>query len=301
MRRSGAQPGGLRLGRRALLSFLCIAFAAGAAVLAWPSVEPRLEAAARAAGRADGRMLALAGLLFAAAPIGCGLVWQHAIGRAGGRLGGIDACARYGVGSLVNSFAPAHLGDVARTALLFEALPPGGRRRIVRCFGAIEAVRIATLGGLVLAATLPLEVTPLALVPLAAILGISRPAFRLALLALVSPLVKVAAVATVLAALDAPAPVLAAVAVVPALELAALVPLTPGNVGVASAAAAVALHARGLASAEAVQAGIVLHALETGAGIVFGTASALLCLAGLCGRRARQRTVARSSLVAATR
>jgi hypothetical protein len=85
----------------------------------------------------------------------------------------------------------------------------------------------------------------------------------------------------VLIALDAPLPIGAALAIVPALELAALLPLTPANIGLASAAAAVALHARGLPMSEAVQAGIVLHVVETAAGIAYGTVSALLCVVWL--------------------
>jgi hypothetical protein len=101
------------------------------------------------------------------------------------------------------------------------------------------------------------------------------------MLSLASSLAKVAAVATVLTALNVPSPMRAALAVVPALELAALLPLTPANIGLASAAAAVALHTRGLATPEAVQAGIVLHVVETAAGIAYGTVSAVLCLVWL--------------------
>ena len=35
----------------------------------------------------------------------------------------LDAYARYGVGSLVNSFAPAHAGDAVRLALFAKASP----------------------------------------------------------------------------------------------------------------------------------------------------------------------------------
>jgi len=279
--RSGAQRMGLRLGRRPLLSLFGLAAAIGTGIAAWPVIQPLLRAAAKAAALGDARVLILAGLLFAAVPAGCGLMWQHAIRRAGGRLGRVDACAGYGVGSLINSFAPAHLGDVARTALLLKALPPGGRRRIVTCFGAIQATRIATLGGLALAAMLPVELAGLTFVPLAAVIGVWRGASQLVMLSLASSLAKVAAVATVLVALNVPSPIRAALAVVPALELAALLPLTPANIGVASAAAAVALHTRGLATPEAVQAGIVLHMVETAAGIAYGTVSALLCLVWL--------------------
>ena len=287
MRRSGAQPVGPRLGRRALLSLSCLLLTAGSATVVWPALQPPLEAAASAARRADARLLLVAGLLFAAAPACCGLLWQEAIGRAGGRLGRVDACARYGVGSLLNSVAPAHLGDIARTALLLEALPAAGRHRIVRCFGAVQGVRIAALAGLALAASLPAGLAPLAvLLPLVVALSLlGRNAQRLLTLSLLAPAAKVAAVAVALAALGAPSPLRAAFAVVPALELAALLPLTPGNVGLASGAAAIALHGHGLAMSDAVPAGIVLHAVETAAGMCYGTGSALLCLVRLRKRR----------------
>jgi uncharacterized membrane protein YbhN (UPF0104 family) len=279
--RSNAQPVRPRFGRRALLALFGMALAVGAVIAAWPALQSPLGQAAKAAGQADTRVLVLAGILFAAVPVSSGLLWQHAIRRAGGRLGRVDACARYGVGTLINSFAPAHLGDVARTALFLEALPRGRRRRIVTCFGAIQATRIATLGGLALAATLPAEFAALTFLPLAAVFRVWRGASRLVMLSLVSSLAKVAAVTTVLVALDVSSPIRSALAVVPALELAALLPLTPANIGLASAAAAVALHAQGLTTSDAVQAGIVLHAIQTGAGVAYGMVAALFCLTWL--------------------
>jgi uncharacterized membrane protein YbhN (UPF0104 family) len=265
-----------------LLSLFCLLLSFGATVFAWRAVRAPLEDATDAMRRADPALLLLAGLLFAAAPAGCGLLWQQAIVRAGGRLGRIDACARYGVGSLLNSIAPAHLGDIARTALLLEALPAGGRRRIVRCFGAVQGVRIAALAGLVLAAWLPAGLAPLAVLPaLLALYLLSCQARRLLALSLLAPAAKVAAVTAVLSGLGICSPLRAAFAVVPALELAALLPLTPGNIGLASAAAAMALHGHGLTMSEAIPAAIVLHAVETAAGMCYGTGSAALCLVRL--------------------
>ncbi len=110
--------------------------------------------------------------------------------------------------------------------------------------------------------------------------ALSRGTAQLVCLAFLSPMAKAAAIAVVLAGLDVGSP-LDALAVVPALELAALIPLTPGNVGVAGAAASGALYAQGLPMSTAVQAGLVLHAVETAAGLTYGTASALAWLAGL--------------------
>ncbi|HEV2713213.1 MAG TPA: hypothetical protein VGU26_08960, partial [Gaiellaceae bacterium] len=159
---------------------------------------------------------------------GCGLVWQQAIHGAGGQLGRVDACARYGVGSLVNSFAPAHLGDLTRTVLLLEALPGGARLRLVTPFATVQATRVATLGGLVLAGMLPPRLAPLGLLPVLIVFGIRRSTSRLIVLSLGSSGLKIAAVASALAAVAIPSPLRAAFVVVPALELAGLLPLTPG-------------------------------------------------------------------------
>ena len=67
--------------------------------------------------------------------------------------------------------------------------------------------------------------------------------------------------------------------VVPALELAGTLPLTPGNIGVASAAAAFALKAHGAGADVALSAGIAFGAVETIASIAFGAGS-VLYLAG---------------------
>jgi hypothetical protein len=53
------------------------------------------------------------------------------------------------------------------------------------------------------------------------------------------------------------------------------VPLTPGNLGVADGAAAVALHATGVQLSQALTMAIALHAVETLASLAFGGWSAL--------------------------
>lgn len=70
----------------------------------------------------------------------------------------------------------------------------------------------------------------------------------------------------------------AALLVVPALELAGVVSVTPANLGVAEGAAAVALHAHGLPMSSAVTTALVLHGVETGASVVFGSTGAVLLL-----------------------
>jgi hypothetical protein len=279
---SGAEPAQARLRRRVLLSAACIALAGVATAAAWPLISRPLADAAAGLGRTAPEILLLAGVLFALAPVCCGLAWREAIVRAGGSLGRVDACARYGVGSLVNSVAPAHLGDLARAVLLLERLPCGTRRRILPWFGVIQGARLAALAALAIAAAAPGPLALLALLPPAVLVlaAARRRTTQLVLFAFAAPLVRVAAIAVVLAGLGIGSPV-HALAVVPALALAALVPLTPGNVGVAGAAAAGALYAQGIAVPDAVLAGLALHAIETAAGLTYGTASALVWLGSL--------------------
>jgi uncharacterized membrane protein YbhN (UPF0104 family) len=274
--RSGAQPVGPRPIRRALLSAFCLCASAACALLAWPVVAPRLDIAFTEAGEANAGLLLLAGVLFACAPACCGLLWHAALTRAGSPTDRLDTCARYGVGSLLNSFAPAHIGDIVRAGLLCESLPPGGRRSVVRCFGVVQLYRVGALASFAAISALPARWTPLGLCGVAALALTGRRAGPMLLFSLLALAAKVGAVAVLLASLGTPAPMLAALAVVPALELAAVVPLTPGNLGVASAAAAVALHAHGVTTQEAVPASVILHAVETIAGICFGAGSTVL-------------------------
>ena len=300
---SGTRPAPSGHRRQVLLSVVCLALAAVATIALWPQLGPTVAHAAEGLGRIRPELLVLSGALFAAAPVFCGLAWRDAILRAGGEVGRVDACARYGVGSFVNSVAPAHLGDIVRAVLLLEKLPAGGRRRIVPWFGVIQGARLAALVALAIAAALPglLILLPLVLPIALVVAALSRGTAQLVCLAFLSPMAKAAAIAVVLAGLDVGSP-LDALAVVPALELAALIPLTPGNVGVAGAAASGALYAQGLPMSTAVQAGLVLHAVETAAGLTYGTASVLAWLAGLRPVRglARGSRAVRSAARAAT-
>ena len=96
-------------------------------------------------------------------------------------------------------------------------------------------------------------------------------------------------------------PVAAALVIVPAIMVARLLPVTPGNVGLTSAAVAVALHERGVPMNSAVAAGIALHAVEMIVGVTFGAAGALSLAARGPGRssRVRLRTWAGRTLVGA--
>ena len=105
----------------------------------------------------------------------------------------------------------------------------------------------------------------------------ARPGAALELCAwpLVSTAAKVLAAACAGAALGLHHPLAAALVIVPALELAALLPLTPGNIGMTSAAVAIALRGQGVPLAAAIGTGIAVHAVETLVGLGFGGACAL--------------------------
>ena len=205
---SGTQPARRGHRRQVLLSAACLALAVVATIALWPLVGPAVAHAAEGLGRIRPELLILSGALFAAAPVFCGLAWRHAILRAGGEVGRVDACARYGVGSLVNSVAPAHLGDIVRAVLLLEKLPAGGRRRIVPWFGVIQGARLAALAALALAAALPgLLIFLVLLLPGALVVAtLGRGTTRLICLAFLSPLAKAAAIAVVLVGLDVGSP-----------------------------------------------------------------------------------------------
>ena len=102
------------------------------------------------------------------------------------------------------------------------------------------------------------------------------------------PLAKVAAAAAVGLAFGIDNPLKAALIIVPAVELAAILPLTPGNVGLASAAVALALGSQGVDSQTALSAGIAFGGVELLTGMAIGAAGAL-ALAGPVGAAVRPR------------
>jgi uncharacterized membrane protein YbhN (UPF0104 family) len=83
------------------------------------------------------------------------------------------------------------------------------------------------------------------------------------------------AATAVAAALGVPSPFLAALLILPAIDLAGVLPLTPGNIGLKSGAIALALQAQGVDATTALSTGIAFHAVETMIGLAFGSASVL--------------------------
>jgi phosphatidylinositol alpha-mannosyltransferase len=262
----------------------------------------------------------LAGVCFVCSLVGSAGAWHSAIGLVGGRLGWLDAGARYGVGSLINSFAPARLGDLARLALFSRALDSD--ERVWQAGGSFVVVGVAralVLALLIVAASiagaLPLwpVVVLIGLTGMAALAALTTrnrtarthvahllDAFRvlgrepkrgacIAAWIAFATLARLGAAASIAASLGVRSPLVAATLVVPALDLSGAMPLTPGNVGLASGAVAIALRAHGVGLTTALTTGIAFHAVETVVGVAFGLASVLF-LAPFSSIGARRRT-----------
>jgi hypothetical protein len=233
------------------------------------------------------------------------------MGLCGGRLSRSDACARYGIGSLVNGLAPVRIGEAVRAALFAQALDGEDRAwRMGGVFGVVTAMRALVFAIVVVCAAavgalpiwpvvvlLGLAATALALAfctrnrtprthvahLLDAFRGIGRSpggAARMAGWFAASTGARFGGAAAIAAALGVHAPLTAALIVVPTLDLAGLIPLS-GNLGITSGAVVVALETHGVHTGQALSTGLAFHATETGAGMAFGVAGALL----LGGRR----------------
>jgi uncharacterized membrane protein YbhN (UPF0104 family) len=293
-----------RLGTRGLAATAAILLALIVAVATPQLLGTRVAAAFAALDNADAKWLWLAGIGFAVAVVGSAGSWLCAIRLCGGTLTLTDACARYGAGSLVNTFVPARAGDAVRIGLFSRVLPNPERLWTTGgAFAALGAARAVVLAVLIVAGsatgTLPLWplFVALGLVTFAAAVSIrsrnrdpeSRAghlldsfralgrepagAIRLVAWIAVSTAGRLAAATAVAAALGIHNPLAAAVVIVPALEVAGTIPITPGNVGITSGAIALAFQSQGVSFNNGLAAGIAFHAVETAVGIMFGIAS----------------------------
>jgi hypothetical protein len=265
--------------------------------------------------RANPIELVFAACCFAAA-IGCSAAsWRSLLAP---RLAFGDAVARYGVGSLVNTFAPARAGDAVRVGL-FARVVSGGILAVAGAVAIVGTARWLALAPLAVAGG-GSKVSPLALLapgvialPLAGAWVLARRgcmrahtlvaplrAARIAVLGWVCGTLASRVAATTLAgtALGIPHPVAAALLVVPALELAGVVSLGPANIAIAGGAAGLAFHAGGVPMHAALAAGLALHAMETGAGVVVGAASAVALRRGRNDKRPGQTRSACASALA---
>ena len=259
----------------------------------------RVAAALDTIATADAKWLWLAGVGFLVSVVASASSWRCAIWLCGGRLSLTEACARYGAGSLVNTFVPFRAGDAVRIGLFARVLP--NRERLWTtggAFAALGAARAVVLGALIVggAAAGFVPLWPLLIAAGLVAIGIGAAivarrtpshlfdAFRAlgrdrtaALrLSAGSPSPRPAGSPPPRPSRRAsasPSPLAAAVVIVPALDIASLLPITPGNIGVTSATIAMALQAHGTSLTNGLAAGIAFHAIETAVGIMFGVAS----------------------------
>jgi hypothetical protein len=148
----------------------------------------------------------------------------------------IEACARFGCGSLANTFLPVRGGDVVRLSL-FGRVVPGGMIVVAGAVAAFSVMRWLMLVPLA-GAALPPEafVVPAAGAAVALVLARKRRLStwqyaKASAFAATSLGARVAGVTLVTGSFSA------ALLVVPALELAGVVSVTPANLGVAEGAA----------------------------------------------------------------
>src|SRR5215218_2815724 len=249
--------------------------------------------------------------LFLASAVASAAVWHEALSAAGRRGSLGDACWRYSVGSLVNSFTPGRLGGLVRIALFAQTIPEDGRAWATGGgLAAVMAARAVALGAAV-AGAVALGAVPawlagalLAAGGIGAAVAIAarrrvgmarierllaafralgrdpRRSARLLAWALFAAAARVGALAATAAALDVPAPIVVALILLPTLDFSGLFSVTPGNLGITSGMTAVALASQGVGLSLGLSVGIAVHAAETVVGVGFGLAG-LLALAPL--------------------
>jgi hypothetical protein len=290
-----------RIGRRGIAAAVVLLLALLAAVATPQLLGHRVMDALETVRTADPKWLWLAGVGAATAVLAAAASWRSMIESCGGKVGITDACARYGAGSLVNTLVPARAGDAVRIALFSRALPRQGRIWTTSgAFAALGAARALVLGivvaggaiaGVIPAWPLLIVGAVVAVAAVAAVVARRVPvhlldAFR-ALAAdwkaggrvigwvALSTLGRLITATAVAAALGIHQPMGAAVIVLLALDVASIIPITPGNLGVTSAAIATALQAHGTSFNSGLAAGIAFHAIELTIGIMYGIASVL--------------------------
>lgn len=296
----------MKISRPQLLLSL-LGLAAVAAVAASPQLlQAHVVSALTSLSDAQPNWLFLAGAAFVAGFACTVQAWRAALSAAGGQISPRQAGAGLAVGGLVNAFAPAKLGDAVKVGLCSRAIDGPGRLWTAGgVYAALAAARSLTLAGLLVAAS---ATGALPLWPVFALLGavgvlavaarctsawrthprIARLAQGFASLER-SPraiatvvgwtsgmlLCRLAATAAVALALGLPHPLVAALVIMPALDVAAVFPLTPGNIGVGSGAVAMALASRGIGTGQALGVGFGIQAIETLVSVALGVTGLL--------------------------
>jgi uncharacterized membrane protein YbhN (UPF0104 family) len=257
-------------------------------------------------GDANRLWLWAAALAFVAMMLCSAAAWRAALNACGGHVGLRRSIGCYGTGSLVNSVAPLRLGDAVRIGLFSRTLDGDGRIWTTGgAFGAVGAARALVLACLVAAAALTgaVPLWPVFTVGAVAAAGIAaalfarnraplyraghvldafralardrRAAARLLLFVAASAAARVTAAAAAASSVGISHPFEVALAIVLAVDVAGTLPITPGNIGVASGAIAIALQSHGIGATTALSAGIAFHAVETLVGLCIGALSAL--------------------------
>ncbi len=265
----------------------------------------RMRSALAGVAAAPPAPLWAAGACFLTANVCAAMAWRVALRASGAPFGVVDGTARYGVGCGVNAIAPLHAGSAVRVAL-FARRTSGGAWTVGGAAAAVGAIRGTWLVALVAAGSAmgALPAWPLLMfaggaigfvVALLCARRIRWPqraahvfdAFRelrrsprelaaVGAWSLAGVTAKVGAAAAVAGAFGMGHPLGAALVIVGAVELAAVMPLTPGNVGIASAAVALSLSARGIDSDVGLAVGIAFGAVEWLTGLGLGLASCLV-------------------------
>jgi uncharacterized membrane protein YbhN (UPF0104 family) len=290
-----------------------------------------IGAAATSLARAQPGWLVVATVSFAAGLLSSAAAWRAGLRACGGNAGFTQISARYAIGSLVNSLAPAHLGGAIRLGLLSRTLP--GKDRIWRAGGvgaSVAAARTLALAGLVVAAAaigrVPFWPAPLLVLGVVIVVAIGvrtsqRAAGRLRSLFQIfsgiarSPragaalfgwvgcsfAARLAGATAIALALGVPRPVFVAIVLIAAMALAGLLPLTPGNFGAGAGAATLALHGTGVGVGASLALGVAFQAVETFAGMTLGLGgAAVLAAPGTAARRWSLATAGFAAVLVAT-
>lgn len=270
-------------------------------------VRDQIGQAMTAVADAEPALLWLAAVFFAVLIAAMGLAWRAGVQALGGDVEPLDAASRYGAGSFAAALVPAGAGGAVRIALFSRVLPRPDRvwraGGVAAAIAAARALAIATivaiawalgalplwpigvfLGGVAVAVAVAFAVrgreahSHVAHVfDVFAVLGrCPRQAITLAGWTAVGQAARVAAAASVAAAVGVNGAASAGLVAVAAISIASLIQLTPGNIGVGGGALALALHARGVDTTDALSAGIAFQAVEVAVSLALGGTCALV-------------------------
>jgi uncharacterized membrane protein YbhN (UPF0104 family) len=317
------------LAKRSLIGFALLAVVLTPAVLGSHRVAQEMRLALGQLGSADRGWVSVAVLCFAgslAFAVACWWIVTRSCGAHGRRL---DAFFRFGVGAIVQILTPARLGDAVRVALFARTVDAESPvLRVGGAYAMLEAARALSLAVLLTLAWLlgGMSFWPVAIVAAIAAVVVSvalvtarrardgrfarlfeaarelrsdrGAAVTLVGAACASTLMRVLGASALAAAVGIDSPLAAGLIVCSAVDLAGLLPVTPGNVGIAGGAIAVALSARGVALTPALALGMLFQGCESAVSLGVGVVS--LCGLGGMPAARRRRIVLVGGAAAAT-